>query len=172
MNHSPKALKARFPYMFEGKNISFDFYRGWMSILAQACEEIDHALGPDKRSFHWVQIKEKFGSARFYYHMTREPGEGARIVLNIHSVPNPAESVREVIKPEGEDPASVPAVVGDIIERATLETTTACIVCGATAQVRSYGGSYALLCDVHHPDQFPGGWAAIWRAAHAEDDDA
>ncbi|MEO7129476.1 MAG: hypothetical protein ABI040_11550, partial [Rhodoferax sp.] len=62
-------------------------------------------------------------------------------------------------------------VIADIVDKATTETTTACIVCGAAAQVRNYKGRYALLCDAHHPNRFPGGWPALWRAASVEHDD-
>jgi hypothetical protein len=64
---SPRAPRDRFPYMFDGPNSGFEFYRGWMSVLVWACEEIDEALGEDKRNFRWTQIKEKFGGSRFYY---------------------------------------------------------------------------------------------------------
>lgn len=61
-----EALQARFPYMFEGPHIGLDFHEGWMPILAAACEKVEAALGPDKAGFHFTQIKEKYGSARFY----------------------------------------------------------------------------------------------------------
>ncbi|MDF1484176.1 MAG: hypothetical protein EON54_02650 [Alcaligenaceae bacterium] len=60
-------LKARFPYMFQGPNIGLDLYEGWMQILARACKRVDVVLGQHKAEFHFCQIKEKYGSARFYY---------------------------------------------------------------------------------------------------------
>ena len=169
---SPKALKARFPYMFEGENIGLSLYRGWLPILVWACEEIDAVLGANKRGFHWTQIKEKFGSGRFYYGMRREPGWKPRVIVNEQVSGDPGEWSRQVITPPGEDPRSVSTVIADIVGRATTETTTACIVCGAAAKVRNYEGRYALLCDAHHPKRFPGGWEALWRVACVEDDDA
>ena len=64
-------LKARFAYMFVGRPISMEFYDGWLPVFAQACEQIDEVLGENKRDFHWVQVKEKFGSARFYFTSVR-----------------------------------------------------------------------------------------------------
>lgn len=60
-------LQARFPYMFDKDNIGFSFYRGWMPILAGLSVEIDQLLGERREAFHWQQIKEKFGTGRFYY---------------------------------------------------------------------------------------------------------
>lgn len=60
-------LKARFRYMFAGPNIGLDMYEGWTPILAQACAEIDAILGEQKQGFHFSQLKEKYGSARYYF---------------------------------------------------------------------------------------------------------
>jgi len=40
---------------------------GALSLYNQA-EQLLHLLGPDKGTFHWVQFKEKLGSAHFYSH--------------------------------------------------------------------------------------------------------
>lgn len=53
--------------MFAGPNIGLDVYDGWTPILAQACEEIDAILGEHKQGFHFSQIKEKYGGARYYF---------------------------------------------------------------------------------------------------------
>lgn len=46
------------PYMFER-------CRGWWPVFVRLCREVDEARGPDERGFKWVQVKEKFGVARF-----------------------------------------------------------------------------------------------------------
>jgi hypothetical protein len=66
---APKQLKDRFADMFAGQNIGFSFYRGWFALFENLSHDIDALLGQDKRGFHWVQLKEKFGSARFYWAM-------------------------------------------------------------------------------------------------------
>ncbi|AMM24565.1 hypothetical protein [Variovorax sp. PAMC 28711] len=60
-------LKSKYRYMFEGPNIGLDMYEGWTPILAQACAEIDAILGEHKQGFHFSQLKEKYGSARYYF---------------------------------------------------------------------------------------------------------
>lgn len=60
-------LSKRFPYMFSGRNAGFSVADGWVEVFTKLCEDIDAVLGENKRGFHWVQLKEKFGSARFYH---------------------------------------------------------------------------------------------------------
>ena len=66
-------LKARFAYMFTGPAISLEFYKGWFPILAGLCLEIDQMLGEHRESFHWVQIKEKFGVMRLHFELDGAP---------------------------------------------------------------------------------------------------
>lgn len=75
-NHLPKHIVDRFAYMFEGGNIGLEVADGWLPTLQKLCEDIDAALGEDKRGFHWSQLKEKFGAARWYW--TMGPGQGRR----------------------------------------------------------------------------------------------
>lgn len=60
-------LEERFAYMFASPNLGLDIYRGWLPDFIDACEQIDVVLGGDKRGFHWRQIKEKYGFARYYF---------------------------------------------------------------------------------------------------------
>lgn len=67
------SLKARHSYMFNGRNIGHDFYRGWLSDFIAACDDVHRVLGDNKRGFHFRQIKEKYGWARYYwetYHLS------------------------------------------------------------------------------------------------------
>jgi hypothetical protein len=161
--HSPGALKRRFPYMFEGSNIGFDFYRGWMPIFAWACEEIDTVLGQDKRDFRWVQLKEKYGAARFYYAMGKSDAHPVEI-----DTPARLSSMRA-------DPALeqvITRAVEDIVDKASAATESACVVCGSNATVQNYGGYLVNLCVVHQP----GGpdddrWREAVQNANLGDDD-
>lgn len=60
-------LKSKYPYMFTGANIGLDLYEGWNTSLVAACDSIDALLGDEKAGFHFSQIKEKYGSARYYF---------------------------------------------------------------------------------------------------------
>ena len=68
---TPRELKARFPYMFRTADpFAFEFPKAWFPAFVKLCEEIDALLGDKKRGFCWLQTKEKFGSARYYWKMT------------------------------------------------------------------------------------------------------
>lgn len=66
-------LKKRFDYMFVGPTISLEFCKGWFPIVAGLCLEIDRVLGEHRPSFHWVQIKEKFGTLRLHFDLEGAP---------------------------------------------------------------------------------------------------
>jgi len=84
----------------------FQLYRGWLPLTTHLCGQVDRLLGPDKDAFHWVQFKEKLGSARFYGRWLRQPH-------------NPA----------------VKEAVAEAINHAVLASARTCIVCGADAPV-------------------------------------
>ena len=66
-------LKARFIHMFAGPATSLEFYQGWFPIAVGLCVEIDRVLGEYRKSFHWVQIKEKFGVMCLYFDLQGAP---------------------------------------------------------------------------------------------------
>ncbi|MBB3176344.1 hypothetical protein [Variovorax sp. Sphag1AA] len=136
-------LQHRFPYQFEGENIGYESYRGWLPILADACERIDAVL-VDKRDFHWMQIKEKFGGARLYYQL----GTSKRTIVDVQV----SESVTTVKTPTRRgDPMA--EAIDAIVDEAELRTKTSCIVCGAQAETAAYDGYLMTLCQAH---QYPG----------------
>lgn len=79
---TPKELIARYPYQFAGEQISMSFARGWFSLFAKLCADIDQVLGDDKRGFHWRQVKEKFGQLRVYYQLDEEVPENEPLLAN------------------------------------------------------------------------------------------
>ena len=66
-------LRARFAYMFARPTISIESYKGWFPIVVGLCVEIDRVLGEHRASFHWVQIKEKFGVMRLHFDLQGAP---------------------------------------------------------------------------------------------------
>lgn len=64
-------LMQRFPYQFEGNNIGIGIARGWNALFTKLCEDVDAITNDDPRGlhygFHWVQVKEKFGTARLHW---------------------------------------------------------------------------------------------------------
>ena len=136
-------LEARFPYMFGRHTVSMEYYDGWLPIFAQACEQIDAVLGEDKRDFHWVQVKEKFGTGRFYFRM----GKSARLVVDLIGGPGG----HEVIKESTQAGHSIADRIDAIVDGAEARTGTTCMVCGAAARTRSYNGYYLTVCAAHAP---------------------
>ncbi len=112
-------LSKRFPYMFNGRNIGLSVGDGWMEVFAKLCEDIDTLLGDDKRGFHWVQLKEKFGSARFYYE---------------HD-------------PDGGD--EVFGQIADLVGVAMGKTHTMCMQCGQPGKEDAKYGWVLTLCEEH-----------------------
>jgi hypothetical protein len=149
------ALQGRYPYMFSGDDSRLDFCRGWMPALAQACSEIDAVLGPDKRGFHWTQIKEKLGWARFYCRVDRQ----WRIVTGTEGESGPPRFEEISIE---KDP--ILTAVHEIRHSAMAATQTVCMVCAANAATKYFG--FYHLCDVHRPDRYESLrelWAAVWE---------
>ncbi len=65
----PQQIVDRFPYMFSGANIGLSMMAGWRQPFETLCQEIDAELGDEKRGFHWSQLKEKLGTARWHWAM-------------------------------------------------------------------------------------------------------
>jgi hypothetical protein len=137
---NPKQLKLRFPYMFAGENIGFSFYRGWFPLFAKLCEDIDALLGEDKRGFHWAQLKEKFGSASFYWEMT---GYAQQLHVSLIS----DNQVDEFSTRYRKD--SLPSQIDTLVREATMATRSRCIVCGEAATL-DRSESYVLVLCEHH----------------------
>ena len=136
-------LQARFPYMFGRHTVSMEYHDGWFSIFEKACEQIDAVLGEDKRDFHWVQVKEKFGSARFYFRM----GKSTRLVVDLIG----GQEGHALIKQPTQAGDSISDRIDAIVDQAEARTCTTCMVCGAAAQTKAYGGYYLTVCAAHAP---------------------
>lgn len=145
---SPEVLKrlhARFPYMYEGENIGLSISRGWMLMFAKLCEDIDALLGADKQGFHWIQIKEKFGSARFYWSM-----EGGRQAVRVNEIDKLGD-VTTLVERHLED-SSNPTLqeqISALVDAASDKTQHMCIVCGQPGKGHSDRDYVLILCDEH-----------------------
>jgi hypothetical protein len=137
-------LKKDYQYMFAAKNIGISIAKGWMPIFAQLCKDIDDVLNDDKLDFHWVQCKEKFGAARFYYSIKNcTPG------IKINLVDETGEVKSYDIRTEDKREKTVSDQVDELINKATKKTNTSCIVCGDPAEVNSTNRYFLVLCKTH-----------------------
>jgi hypothetical protein len=144
--NNPKQLKARFPYQFAGQNIGLSISRGWFPLFEQLCEDIDRTLGEDKRKFHWTQLKEKFGSARFYFSLG---GKSAVFVDMINPDAGEASTFVLPAKVRDEEMAALHRQITSLVDAATAKTHDLCIVCGAPGAQDRHDQYLLVLCQDH-----------------------
>ena len=141
-------LLQAYPYMFGGKNIGLTLYRGWHPTFAKLCEDIDQHLGQDKRDFHWEQLKEKFGAARWYGWWALREGERRDIQLSVQTT----QGLKR-ISPEIENEP-----IQALINAAQDATAFQCVVCGEPARIAMHKRfGYQCLCKKHANVIFGGG---------------
>lgn len=125
----------RLPYQFEGGRFSVS--RGWLSLFEQVCQDVDQALGEDKRNFRWAEIKHKYGGLTMYFDME---GRGQ------------------------EDP--VVSAVQKIVFDASERSETVCEVCGEPGTVEEQGFWLDCLCPTHRADRAAmntGEWRSVMK---------
>jgi hypothetical protein len=141
--NTPLELYKRFQYQFDGKNIGIGIFKGWFPLFSKLCEDIDAALGDDKRGFHWIQCKEKFGAPRWYFSMKSDAPGGIAV-----SEQQPDGSLKTIHRSHSADNVlqSISTLIDDAQERAAGQ----CQVCGAPAKIGRHGmGLYATYCTEH-----------------------
>jgi hypothetical protein len=142
-----KELQARYPYQFAGPLISMNVTRGWLALFVQLCEDVDQTLGPDKRGFHWRQIKEKFGQARIYYQLGTVEDHDDEDDGSSQQFEGRAELLQQLLK-----------------LKMAMESASAhiCAACGEPGYVSSHSGYMLALCDRHHSQREAGERFSIW----------
>jgi hypothetical protein len=159
---TPAALKARFAYMFpEESSLGISFARGWLPLFERLCAEIDSVLGEERRRFHWVQVKEKYGSARFYWQLGRYDRPIAVDIIGPEatvSVKLPKSRRRRPV----ESDETLMERIGEIVRAAEDETRNICIACGELGQVDDTGGYLLVLCPEHGSHRRSGRLLRFW----------
>jgi hypothetical protein len=145
--------------MWEGYNIGISVPRGWIESFATLCVEIDELLGEDKRGFHWVQVKEKFGTARFYWHM-QSPGPTH---IDDQSPHGHASFKNASSAGEGHSESSLQQRIGTLVASAEKETAKRCAMCGAFGNLDSTGGYYLTLCSAHSKQRHDNTLQSMWE---------
>ena len=139
-------LQEDFPFMEQNpddENIyrkwGFECSGGWYQLLRECCEAIvaryaEDGIGLDNIDFEPAQIKEKFGTLRFYYGYTDAPC-GIAAFDNLAT----GESIRFEPKSEGEvDDAKAKRRqdIRAIVRSAEQKSKSTCEVCGADGELR------------------------------------
>jgi hypothetical protein len=134
-------IKKLFPYQFSGKrNLGHSLPKGWIPAFKQLCIDVDNLLGPDKRGFYWIQLKEKFGSARYYWEMYGV----SDTIVDLHTVGSVATSITI---PSSND--LLRTKLRSLISSAQDATSESCAVCGEPGILDSAGGWILVLCKDH-----------------------
>lgn len=149
--NTPKQLYDRLPYMFAGKNLGISIPKGWFLLFAKLCQDIDDVLGADKRNFHWAQVKEKFGAARWYFSMQNMHATVAVNEIDSDGV------VTSLFRTPVRDVESISSQVSRLVDAAEALTHSTCIVCGEPGKHDSHGGYILVLCAKHARQRIGGG---------------
>lgn len=161
---SLKDLQARYPYQFKDPELGIAMAKGWVVVFAQLCADVDQVLGPDKYGFHWSQVKEKFGSARFYFQF-----EGRKPDLRL-DIQMPGGVLSQLL-PMGEGPPAdqdrrfeqVQAEIRQLALRAEIATRRVCLVCGKEGSQDADIGYVLALCPGHRAQRRqPQGLPPFW----------
>lgn len=158
----PQSLKDLYPYMFSVADC-VSMSTGWFPLFALLCQDIDQKLGPDKYGFHWVQVKEKFGSCRAHFQMDiteleeiEEDLADVRAMVNANGTPKYPDLPPAQTEEEKQEIRNRYALLHPIrVELVKLTnafasaTTKMCIVCGEVGQQDSSGGYLLVLCPKH-----------------------
>jgi len=115
-----KILRIKHPELY--KKIYFECGSGWFDILDKVAEKIERLETAGKIRIEPSQIKEKFGSMRYYYyemHRATKDKEKQRIFSDI---------------------------ISDVIHKAETETENTCEQCGKFGSINNTGW-LQCLCD-------------------------
>lgn len=171
---SLKDLQARYPYQFKDSELGISMAKGWVVVFAHLCADVDHALGKDKRGFHWSQVKEKFGSARFYFEFA---GRKPDLRLDLHTPDGLLSRVVPAERPfRSDDDRSFEQLNAEIRQltlAAEAATRRVCVVCGKEGHQDIDGGYVLVLCPEHQAQRRqPQGPPNFWDSLLDEKDKA
>jgi hypothetical protein len=160
-DHRRQALIERYPYMFAGCTVgiqsspcaerlayAIDIEPGWLDLIEKLCADIDGVVPAtfkrdDGKGFHIRQIKEKFGTLRFYWDVSIGPHEPIRV--DICSTSGGLISLQTPRTDRDQWRAEVNELIA-IAEQRSAET---CVFCGAPGRLRRNGKWLYTSCDAH-----------------------
>ena len=146
VGHDLQRLIDAHPHLFCGKAPAVHSYvtAGWYGLLDKLCRDLESLLGPEScAAFSVIQIKEKFGTLRFYYRFGEEEDLHVDLLSpegRVHLVCGRGEPA------SGED---LQTRIRELVGQACAASETACEQCGALGQLRNLGGYLVTLCDPH-----------------------
>jgi hypothetical protein len=148
-------LIERHPAIFRGRAPGVPSYvtPGWFNLIDKLCIDIEAELGVDGCSaFEVMQIKEKFGTLRFYYRI----GESEDLHVDVMSPDGLQHFVARTSLEGADGLKEQEARVRQLVAAACVASETTCETCGAPAQLRDVRGWLTTLCDKHHEGKLSG----------------
>lgn len=156
-------LISRYPYMFAGGLVGFQkdprdeqleyairIEPGWFDIVEKLCADID-ALLPgevkrlDGRGFHIRQIKQKFGTLRFYWDIDIGPSPPVRVDFVFRG-----GGFASLQSGDKDDAPVWHEGVRALISAAEQRSSRTCFECGAPGRLRRDRlGWLQASCDAH-----------------------
>ena len=140
------------PALFEARMPAYsDVAVGWYSIVDQLCTDIESELGPELcRDFKTLQIKEKFGTLRFYWRLGSEGDLHVDIFIPTGTLKSSVSKAKASRARNADDINQARARVRTLVDAACEASATVCERCGASgALCRSRTGWLQTLCDQH-----------------------
>ena len=159
---TPRQLTEAYAYQF-AKPVdpwAFSIARGWLPIVARACADIDALVRDDRFQyrFHWLQIKQKFGTLRLYWKARGMQGVRVDLVT-------PAGVLSAASVPDGKGRDGLVATrIAQIVRSAEAESASTCMACGTAARLRQ-GDWLLTLCDEHAQQKQLGTELQLWFAS-------
>ncbi len=129
---------------------TLDVCLGWLAAGLWTVAVLYATLGFRQFSFHFTQIKEKFGSARFYWTMRREAEDGPMRV-KFNDFTESGQVVHLSRNKTLESATNLAQRVAAIIDAAELETEHLCIACGKPGESTNRQGYVLVVCPEHAP---------------------
>lgn len=171
---SLKDLQSRYPYQFSDPELGIAMAKGWVVVFAQLCADVDHVLGQDKRGFHWSQVKEKFGSARFYFRFAgRKPDLRLDIQMPGGVLSQVVPFERQIRTDQDRSFEQVNAEIRRLAMQAEMATRHVCLVCGKEGSQDVDVGYALVLCPEHQAQRRqPQGLPEFWDNLLDEKDKA
>lgn len=161
---SLKDLQARYPYQFNEPELGIALAKGWVVVFARLCADVDQVLGQDKRGFHWSQVKEKFGSARFYFQFAgRQPDLRLDIQMPGGVLSQVVPFERRIRTDQDRSFEQVKTEIQQLAMLAEQATRCVCLVCGKEGSQDVDTGYSLVLCPEHQAQRRqPEGLPKFW----------
>lgn len=158
-----KALADEFPFMRRGLSIEeqqekgyiddlygafgLDCNNGWYQLIRDMCAEITAAYEAVGEPVDIVvdQVKEKYGTLRFYYHPKGQP-------IAIHAFDSLSGGPSLRVRPGRSE---IYQKVAEIVDRYEEMSGHVCEICGAPGCLRTDLRWILTLCDEHYQKRVP-----------------